>query len=233
MTKIIFVYGAENPAARKLIEDFYRDGHRVYAGVTGNNKETIEAIRKNCQDVTAFMINPADISSVKKAADYIREKEGHLDILVLSSEKRCTDDGEIGKIHDYEEIMKVYDFNVNGAFKTIQTFLPLLRLGNTKRIAFLNRAESSINWCLNTVNYAYHMSLASINMMLKIYFNALRPEGFTFRNYCWDEDENGKRLIMPARDYILRDFYNEPHEAFRSEENRLVMRDSFHREIPW
>ena len=45
MTKIIFVYGAENPAARKLIEDFYRDGHRVYAGLPVITK-AIEAIRK-------------------------------------------------------------------------------------------------------------------------------------------------------------------------------------------
>lgn len=233
MCKNVFVYGAENPAAIKLIEDFSKSGHCVYAGFTANDRKAIDLVREIDENIGVCIINPADPPSFHNAADSVRDKEGYLDILVLSAEKRCAGDGEIGDTHNYEEMLNVYDFNVNGVYKSIQTFLPLLRLGSTKRIAFLSHKSSSINLCGKTDDYAYHMSLAAINMMLKIYFNALRPEGFTFRIYCAGEEGEGKGLAMSAKEYILRGLYYDLNEAFRSEENRLVMRDCFHREIPW
>ena len=74
------------------------------------------------------------------------------------------------------------------------------------------------------------MAMAALNMMEKIAFNALRPEGFTFRNFVTDGPKTG----MDAKTYIQRDLSNLPEDDYiHSDENRLVRRDSLFREKSW
>ena len=67
-------------------------------------------------------------------------------------------------------------------------------------------------------------------MMGKLYFNRLRPEGFTFRWYCAEEGSGG----MSAGEYLLSGLcYDEKEPYIHSDENRLVMRDAYLREVAW
>lgn len=67
-------------------------------------------------------------------------------------------------------------------------------------------------------------------MMEKLYFNQLRPEGFTFRCFGSSEEEGG----ITAGEYIMNALCYDPKEPYiHSDENRLVMRDHHYREIPW
>ena len=93
----------------------------------------------------------------------------------------------------------------------------------------ITESGSSISWTKETDDFAYHMSLAAIHMMEKLYFNRLRPEGFTFRCYA----EEGSGGICGA-EYIERGLcYDEKEPYIHSDENRLVMRDRYLHEIPW
>ena len=67
-------------------------------------------------------------------------------------------------------------------------------------------------------------------MMGKLYFNLLRPVGFTFRWYCAEERNGG----MSAGEYLLSNLCYDAKEPYiHSDENRLVMRDSYLREVAW
>ena len=90
--------------------------------------------------------------------------------------------------------------------------------------------ESSNSWSTGRADLAYHASLAGLNMMGKILFNRLRPEGFTFRWYCDDGAPGG----MCAAEYIVSGLcYDEKEPYIHSDENRLVLRDAYLREISW
>ena len=139
------------------------------------------------------------------------------------------DGGEIGAGHDSAVLVDAMMRNVYGSRSTAEAFLPLLRRG-MKRIAAITEIESSNSWSTGKTDLAYHASLAGLNMMGKILFNHLRPEGFTFRWYCDDGAPGG----MCAADYITSGLcYDEKEPYIHSDENRLVLRDAWLREISW
>ena len=67
--------------------------------------------------------------------------------------------------------------------------------------------------------------MAALNMMEKIAFNALRPEGFTFRNFVTDGPKTG----MDAKTYIQRDLSNLPEDDYIHSDEKMCIRD---RRIP-
>ncbi len=160
----------------------------------------------------------------------IEKAEGKIDLLLLGVDERIPQDGAIGEEHDWEAILTRLSEQMNRTQNAIDAALPLLRKGDLKRIGMITRKESSVSGCRDESNFGQHMTWAGLNMMGKLYFNQLRPEGFTFRWYCAEENAGG----MSAGEYLLRGLCYDANEPYiHSDENRLVMRDSHLREIPW
>lgn len=169
-------------------------------------------------------------SDVRALLTEIDEKEGHVDFLLFGVNEQIPEDGFIGMKHDCEVLLKMLGEQMNYIQDTIDATLPLLRRGMLKRIGMITRRSSSISTCTDDCNYGQHMLLAGLNMMGRLYFNRLRPEGFTFRWYCAEENAGG----MSAGEYFLCGLCYDPKEPYiHSDENRFVMRDSYLREIPW
>lgn len=117
--------------------------------------------------------------------------EGRIDLLLLGINDQIPEDGTIGENHDCEELLSVISGQINRTQKAIEAALPLLRKGDYKRIGLLTRKDSSISNCKDNSNYGRYMAWAGLNMMGKLYFNRLRPEGFRFRWYCAEENSGG------------------------------------------
>lgn len=160
----------------------------------------------------------------------IRQKEGRIDLLLLGVNEQMPEDGSIGEKHDCEELLQLVGGQINRTQELIEAALPLLREGTFKRIGMITRKDASISNCRGTRDYGRHMAWAGLNMMGKLYFNRLRPEGFRFRWYCAGEGSGG----MSAGEYFLSDLcYDEKEPYIHSDENRLVMRDAYLREVAW
>lgn len=160
----------------------------------------------------------------------IDRREGRLDLLVLGVDEQMPRDGTIGEGHDCGKILEELSGQVNRVQEAIDASLPLLRKGGLKRIGMITNKASSIGNCKDDRDYGRHMAWAGLNMVGKLYFNLLRPEGFTFRWYCAGEQDGG----MPAGEYLLGGLCYDPKEPYiHSDENRLVMRDAYLREIAW
>lgn len=207
MENIVVISGCMHPDAEKTASWLEKNGNKVYR--------------------TDF-----DLLDEEKMAAFIKEieeKEGKIDLLILRNEK-VTEDGSIAETHDFNEILAVLDYNINGAVSLMEASIPLLRKSELKRIAVLTDRRASINYSADTRDYVWHMSEAALHMMEKLYFNQLRPEGFTFRCFGSSEEEGG---ITPG-EYIMNALCYDPKEPYiHSDENRLVMRDHHYREIPW
>ena len=160
----------------------------------------------------------------------IDQREGRLDILLLGVDERIPQDGVIGEKHDCETLLEVLSGQISRVKEAIDAALPLLRKGDEKCIGMITRKDSSISNCKDDKNYGQHMAWAGLNMVGKLYFNLLRPEGFRFRWYCAKDNSGG----MSAGEYFLSKLCYDAKEPYlHSDENRLVMRDAYLREVAW
>ena len=208
MRQTVLVVGAEYREALETAVWYLKRGDAVYVGVTNGEAWLAEKLEKEYPGLKAMLID-LGAEETKELTERITR--------------------EIGKYHDYDDILRVLDYNINGLRQVIENALPLLRQGEKKRIAVITESGSSISWTKETDDFAYHMSLAAIHMMEKLYFNRLRPEGFTFR--CYTEEGSGG---ICGAEYIERGLcYDEKEPYIHSDENRLVMRDRYLHEIPW
>lgn len=167
---------------------------------------------------------------IKALTEEIGQKEGKIDLLLLGVNEQIAEDGAIGEAHDCAKLLEEVSGQINSVQEVIDAALPLLRKGTFKRIGMITRKESSISYCKDESNYGRHMAWAGFNMVGKLYFNRLRKEGFRFRWYCGEENSKG----MSAGEYFLSNLcYDEREPYIHSDENRLVMRDAYLKEIAW
>lgn len=206
MNEIVLIAGIKYKEAAETAEFFRGQGDTVYALSCADDKSGLESVLKEIQ------------------------AEGKLDYLIIQSEERGQNIHPVGSGNlDYEDIAKTYDTNVGATFELVEAMLPLLKQGK-KRLGLITSAATSIRCVKETEDFGYAMAQASLHMMWKQYFNKLRPEGFTFRCFCPNADGSG----ISAGGYMQMDFCYDPGEPYtHSEENFIVMRDGWFREIPW
>ena len=204
--KTAFLFDMKMPGARRAADWLQKNGYQVDGAVTGElTEEALQQLERRT-----------------------------LDLLVI-----CPDtdygacDGAVGSGRDYEKTAEFAAGRMAEIHEVLERSIPALDRGGEKRIAFLTHACSSINWCQDTTNYAAHMILTGINMQAKLLFNRLRPQGFTMRCYAVSEENPQTEGITPGDYTILNFCYEADEPAVHSDENRLVMRDRFFREIPW
>ena len=191
-------------------------------------KDTIEFLAsKQCKVYTMEGLNE---NVLKDIINEIQQKEGRLDLLLLTANEQLPEDNPIGKGHNDKQLLKLLDQQISGAQAVLEAALPLLEKSDFKRIGMITNSDSSNSLCQSDKNFVQHMTLAGLNMLGKIYFNRLRPDGFTFRWYCATPESGG----LSAGEYLLTNLCYDPKEPYQhSDENRFVMRDHNLREIPW
>ena len=221
MNRIVLLMETGRAATKEAAKWFAEHGDIVYIGVKA-------APVVKTDGVEYLVFDPCTGDGMQAAVETVEQKHGKLDIFVMGASCH-PEDGVIGSGHDYEQYLDVLMENICGNRTAVEAFLPLLRLG-MKRVANITEVESSNNWSTGKTDMAYHASLAGLNVTGKMVFNKLRPEGFTFRWYCDDGVPGG----MCAAEYITSALCYDPKEPYtHSDENRLVLRDAYLREIAW
>lgn len=193
----------------------------------GDDVTVLTAAKTKHAAVRTLTVDWMDRPALERAVDEAAGQE-RLDILILGV-PLCDADGPIGTGHDAERMEETLVRCTRGTLNLIEVSLPWLRKG-MKRIACITETEASNAWSRGRDRLAYHQCLAGMNMLGKLMFNKLRPEGFTFRWYCDDDDS----APMCAAEYILSQLSYDPREpVIHNDEDRLVMRDGYLREIAW
>lgn len=186
------------PASLAAANEFRAAGHRVYT---------------------------ADIAHAPALLGEIKTKEDKLDMLVFAPEKTLCD-GDVFAGHDPDALCSQMEHNIRGFHEIVENAKDLLRQGE-KRICVLTWRSASVRRNAETEDFGWHMSLAAVNMMEKIWFNALRPEGFTFRCFAAD----GEAGLTPAQYFTMPLCYDPSEPYTHSDENRLAFRDPLFDEI--
>lgn len=239
MAGTALVTGADRGLGLALTAGLLARGWRVLAGQYLPDWPDLGALRAAHPD--ALHLLPLDVASgesVAAAARATGEIAGSLDLLVSNAGVGSpTSRRPIREAQDYPEMVRMYGVNALGALRLMEAFLPLLDAGRDKRLCFVSSEAGSIGPAARTEMYGYCMSKAALNMGVRLLFNDLRPQGYTFRLYHpgWVRGylSGEKNLLaslepedaaVPALDYFL---------AARDDEDRLALRDWQGKEWPW
>lgn len=185
MQRIAVVSGADRGLGQALTAGLLEQGWRVFAGQYMPEWPELSALGATYpQTLTCVPLDIADEQSVQSAAQTVCESAGRVDLLVNNAGVGSpTSPRSLREAQDYAEMHRLYDVNALGPIRMMEAFLPLMDSSSLKRLCFVSSEAGSIGRARRTSWYGYCMSKAALNMAVKIMFNHLRPEGYTFRVY--------------------------------------------------
>ncbi|MBN1219610.1 MAG: SDR family NAD(P)-dependent oxidoreductase [Anaerolineae bacterium] len=239
MQQIAFVTGADRGLGLALSAGLLERGWHVFAGQYMPDWPELAALLGQFPE--SLRLVPLDVSSmgsVRAAAQAVASSAGWVDMLVNNAGViSTTSAGSIREPQDYDKIHWLYDINAVGPLRVVEAFLPLLDRGQMKRLCFVSSEAGSIDRCRRENWYGYCMSKTALNMAVKIMFNHLRLQGYTFRLY----HPGWMRTYMEGSKNTKADM--EPEESAaqaipffieaQADEDRLVLRDWQGHVWPW
>ncbi len=173
--RTVFITGADRGVGIALCKCFLNGGWKVFAGQFMPGWKELEELRKVYQD--KLVLVPLDVSeeeSVAAAAEAVRKETDCVDMLI-----NCAG---IVADNEPEDFKRMYRVNVLGPMCMVEHFLPLMQQG-MKRLCFVSSEAGSISLAHRAGVFGYGMSKTSLNMAVRLMFNQLREEGYTFRLY--------------------------------------------------
>lgn len=185
MHKNALVTGADRGLGLAFCQLLLEQNWEVFAGQYMPGWPELGALQ--IQHPETLHIVPLDVTSIKSArtaADQVALKANHIDLLINNAGvNTTTKERKIDQPQDYDEFHRLYNINAVGSIRVVEAFLPLMDRGTYKRLCFVSSEASSIERCYRESWYAYTMSKAALNRGVRVMFNHLRPEGYTFRLY--------------------------------------------------
>ena len=239
MERTVLVTGGDRGLGFALCAGLLAGGWQVFAGQYMPEWPDLSTLAG--QYPQALHIVPLDVRSIESAraaSQAVAVITDHIDVLINNAGVTSPAVRRpIREPQDYSEMQRLYDVNTLGPLRVVEAFLPLMDRGSLKRLCFVSSEAGSIARAQRTAWFGYVMSKAALNMEARILFNALRPEGYTFRVY----HPGWIRSYMGGTKATEGTF--EPEEAAaraipiffgpREDEDRLVMVDCDGNEWPW
>jgi len=179
MIKSVFITGADKGLGFSLVQQFLREGVRVFAGQYQANSDLSDLAKSFPQTLTPIPLDVTQLDSVRRAADTVAKLVPALDVLinnagVMLEERTPLLELDLARLPLFETL----DVNAFGPLRMVQQFLPLLEKGEHKLILNISSEAGSIADCWRESEFAYSMSKAALNMQSKILQNHLKPRGF-------------------------------------------------------
>lgn len=183
--RIAVVTGADRGLGQALCAGLLAQGWRVFAGqYLPTWPELDELAAAYPQTLTCVPLDVADRTTVQAAAESVRQSAGRVDLLINNAGVGTpTSTRLLPEAQDYAEMHRLYDINSLGPLRVVEAFLPLVEASGYRRLCFVSSEAGSVGRAQRTSWYGYCMSKAALNMAVKIMFNHLRPQGYTFRVY--------------------------------------------------
>ncbi len=184
-TGAAFITGADRGLGLALCAGLLERGWRVYAGQYMPDWPELAALAAQyLGSLSLVALDVSSLDSARAAAQVLANAGAPIDLLVNNAGVASpTSQNGIQDGLDYTELHRLYDVNAAGPLRVVEAFLPLMSASPLKRLCFVSSEAGSIERCQRTAWFGYCMSKAALNMGVKLLFNHLRPQGYTFRIY--------------------------------------------------
>ena len=228
MQRTVFATGADRGLGFGLCSGLLDLGWRVFAGQYMPDWPELAALADRYPG--SLHLIPLDVgstTSVQTAAQTVASITDCVDLLI-SNAGIGSGHAELGQGLDFAAMQRAYNVNALGGIRVAEAFLPLMAQG-MRRLGFVSFEAGSISVAHRQGGFGYGMSKSALNMAVRIMYNHLRPEGYTFRLY----HPGWMRSYMSGKKGTHGDM--EPEEAAaraipffiedREDEDRLVLTD--------
>lgn len=150
---VALVTGANKGIGFQIAKELVGHGFRVFVGARDHRLGLIAA-QAIGPDATAVQLDVTDPESVHKAADFIGQQLGRLDVLINNAGiarplpagttvEQMRDGDKLGSV-PMEDIRTVFETNVFGALTVTKAMLPLLRKAGAARIVNVSSIGGSM-----------------------------------------------------------------------------------------
>lgn len=175
MSTIALITGANRGLGFETARQLAQAGCSVVIGARDAQKgeEAAERLRvEDGLDVESVQLDVADDDSVRGAADTMRERHGHLDLLINNAGILPEATAQAEEAVDVDVFRTTFDTNLLGAVCVTQHFLPLLRNAPSGRIVNVSTTMGSLadqsdpdSPYYSVVVPAYQASKAALNSL--------------------------------------------------------------------
>jgi len=240
--KSVIITGADRGLGLSLCREYLNRSYTVFAGKYLKDYTLLEDLQEKNKNLHIINLDVDCRNSIAEAAEYVSKITlGKLDVLISNA-------ALMGKVNcafrepdmDVKTAYESFSVNALGPVRMVELFLPLMDKSKVKRLCFVSSEVSCINLMKKRIGNSlpYPMSKSSMNMAVRLMFNRLYPEGYTFRLYHpgWmkrvNPDGSRSEEAMYDPDFIAEHaaIY---FEAKRYDEQRFVMYDFKNNEWPF
>jgi NAD(P)-dependent dehydrogenase (short-subunit alcohol dehydrogenase family) len=239
MAQTVFVTGADRGLGFALCAELLKQDWHVFAGQYMPEWPGLSVLAGQYpQTLHIVALDVSSAESIHAAAQAVAKRTDYVDVLINNAGVYSPTAGRtIRAVQDYAEMQRLYNVNALGPLRITEAFLPLMDRGSLKRLCFISSEAGSIARSERTAEFGYCMSKAALNMAIKILFNDLSPNGYTFPAYHpgWIRSYMSGEKNMEAT--------LEPEEAAskaipillgkQDDEGRLVLIDDEMNQWPW
>ena len=240
--KSVIITGADRGLGLSLSREYLKRGYIVFAGKYLKDYTLLEDLRAKNKNLHIIYLDVDSRKSISAAVSYVSKiTRGKLDVLISNAALM----GEVNCAFrkpdmDVKAAWDSFSVNALGPGRMVELFLPLMDKSKVKRLCFISSEVSCINLMKKRPgdSLPYPMSKSSMNMAVRLMFNQLYPEGYTFRLYHpgWMKrvlpDGSRSEYAMYDPDFIA-EHAAKYIEANRYDEQRLVMYDFKSNEWPF
>ena len=240
--KTALVTGADRGLGFAVVKELLKNDFCVFAGKFMSDYTLLEELQKEEPNLHLVELDVQNPEHMKAAAEEIERISGKLDLLVSNAAimsvrtEKPSDiiDGNRGL--DLPLLVRFFMTNSYAAPLLVDTLLPLLRKGEMKRLFFTSSEISSVRLQRRNGGMRYGMTKTALNLGVRMMYNTLRPEGFTFRLYQpgWMKHQFPDGSLAES---AIVDPADSAKEAVRQmledriDEDRLVLVDYLGREL--
>lgn len=159
--KIILITGATRGIGFAAARELVNRGARVVIGSRDASRAATAAAKLGCD---AVQLDITDQQSVNAAVALLKERYGHLDVLVNNGAILLDHYANLIDLKP-EMLRETLETNLIGTLRVVQGFLPLLRKSRTPRIINLSSGAGQLEGEPQPWAPAYSMSKTALNMM--------------------------------------------------------------------
>lgn len=174
--RTVVITGADRGVGFALCQCFAKGGWRIFAGQFMPEWKELENLKKVYGD--QLILIPMDVGnteSVKKAVELIAQETESIDMII-----NCA--GISSMLDNQKMLNQIVNVNTIGALRIVEGLLPFMK-SEMKRLCFVSSEAGCVSLAHRTDSFSYCMSKRALNMAVKLMFNQLSPEGYTFRLY--------------------------------------------------
>jgi len=166
---VVLVTGASSGIGKAIAELLAKEGFKVYGTSRKQEWSDVESDKTEPNTASGFLkIIPLDVcseESVKKAVDYVFQREGSLDVLINNAGF-----GIAGAIEDtsLEEAHRQFDVNFFGVHRMCRTVLPIMRSQKKGLIVNIGSVAGLISIPFQSMYSASKFALEAFTEILRI-----------------------------------------------------------------